>query len=378
MQVINTNVSSLNAQRNLTGSGLALATALQRLSSGLRINSAKDDAAGLAISERFNTQIRGSDVAQRNASDGISLSQTAEGSLAEVANNLQRIRELAVQARNGTNSASDRAALDNEVQQLKAEIDRVAGSASFNGVKLLDGTFTSSVFQVGANAGETIYVNNLTNASSSALGTYNYATVNGAAATAFTAVTAGDLTINGTSVGAIAATTTAVLRAAQVRDAVNSVSGTTGVYATTDSANNIVTLFSQGNITIAHAGASSSAAITGLTAATTNAAAVTGFATGNVLTGAAANSMMYAMDAALTSVNTARATLGAIQNRFQSVVNNLSIQEENLTASRSRILDADFAAETAALTRAQILQQAGTAILAQANAVPQNVLTLLR
>jgi flagellin len=378
MQVINTNVSSLNAQRNLTGSGLQLATALQRLSSGLRINSAKDDAAGLAISERFSTQIRGSGVAQRNANDGISLSQTAEGSLTEVANNLQRMRELAVQARNGTNSATDRAALDNEVQQLKAEINRVAATASFNGVKLLDGSFTSAMFQVGANAGEAIYVNNLVDAKTSQLGTYNYATVNGAAATAFTAVTAGDLTINGTSVGGIAATTTASLRAAQVRDAVNSVSGTTGVFATTDSASDVVTLFSTGNIIVAHAGASSTAAITGLTAATTNATAVTGFATGNVLTGAAANSMMYAMDAALTAVNTARATLGAIQNRFQSVVNNLSIQEENLSASRSRILDADFAEETASLTRAQILQQAGTAVLAQANAVPQNVLSLLR
>ena len=196
MLVINTNVASMNAQRNLTGSGLQLATALQRLSSGLRINSAKDDAAGLAISERFNTQIRGSNVAQRNANDGISLSQTAEGSLAEVANNLQRIRELSVQARNGTNSVTDRAALDNEVQQLKAEIDRVAGSASFNGVKLLDGSFTSSVFQVGANAGETIYVNNLTNASSAALGTYNYAAVTGAAASTFGAITAGDVLIN--------------------------------------------------------------------------------------------------------------------------------------------------------------------------------------
>ena len=378
MLVINTNVSSLNAQRNLTGSGLALATALQRLSSGLRINSAKDDAAGLAISERFTTAIRGSDVAERNASDGISLSQTAEGYLSEVANNLQRIRELAVQARNGTNSTTDRAALDNEVQQLKAEIDRVAGTASFNGVKLLDGSFTSAVFQVGSDAGQTIYVNNLTNTGSSALGTYNYASVNGAAATAFTAVTAGDLTINGTSVGALALTTSAVLRAQQVRDAVNSVSGTTGVFATTDVATNQVTLFSQNTITVAHAGASSSLAITGLTAGATATAVQTGFANGNVLTGSASNSMMFAMDAALTAVNTARATLGAIQNRFQSVVNNLSIQEENLTASRSRILDADFASETAALTRAQILQQAGTAILAQANAVPQNVLTLLR
>ena len=378
MQVINSNISSMNAQRNLTGSGLQLATALQRLSSGLRINSAKDDAAGLAISERFTTQIRGSDVAQRNANDGISLSQTAEGSLAEVANNLQRIRELSVQARNSTNSTSDRAALDNEVQQLKSEINRVAGSASFNGVKLLDGSLTNAMFQVGANAGETIYVNNLVNASTSALGSYNYASVNGAAATAFTAITAGDLTINGTSVGAVAATTTAVLRASQIRDAVNSVSGTTGVYATTDVATNQVTLFSQASIVVAHAGASSTAATTGLTAATTVATAVTGFANGSVTTGANADTMIFAMDAALTAVNTARATLGAIQNRFQSVVNNLSIQEENLTASRSRILDADFASETAALTRAQILQQAGTAVLAQANAIPQNVLTLLR
>ncbi len=383
MLAINTNVSSMNAQRNLTGSGLQLATALQRLSSGLRINSAKDDAAGLAISERFNTQIRGSNVAQRNASDGISLSQTAEGSLAEVANNLQRIRELSVQARNGTNSASDRAALDNEVQQLKSEIDRVAGSASFNGVKLLDGSFTSSVFQVGANAGETIYVNNLTNASSAALGTYNYASVNAVAATGFAAIdgTTSSVTITGAAaanIGALAATTSAPLRAAQLRDAINNVSGTTGVYATTDVSSSVVTLFSQSNITIAFAGANATTANTGLTAATTSTAPVTGFAAGNVLTGAAANSMMFAMDAALTSVNTARATLGAIQNRFQSVVNNLSIQEENLTASRSRILDADFASETAALTRAQILQQAGTAILAQANAVPQNVLTLLR
>jgi len=378
MLVINTNVPSLNAQRNLSGSGLALATALQRLSSGLRINSAKDDAAGLAISERFTTQIRGSDVAERNASDGISLSQTAEGYLSEVANNLQRIRELAVQARNGTNSATDRAALDNEVQQLKAEIDRVAGTASFNGVKLLDGSFTSAVFQVGADAGQTIYVNNLANTGSSALGTYNYATVTGvAAATVNTSLAAGDLKINGTNAGAIAATTSAVLRAQQVRDAVNAISGTTGVFATTDVATNQVTLFSQGAITVAFAGAGTTLT-TGLTAAVNATAVQTGFAGGDVLTGANANSMMFAMDAALTSVNTTRATLGAIQNRFQSVVNNLATQGENLTASRSRILDADFAAETASLTRAQILQQAGTAILAQANAVPQNVLTLLR
>ena len=376
-QVINTNVMSLNAQRNLSQSGGALATSLQRLSSGLRINSAKDDAAGLAISERFSTQIRGTTQAMRNANDGISLAQVAEGALGEVANNLQRIRELAVQSRNGTNSSTDRAALDAEVQQLKAEINRVAGQTSFNGVKLLDGSFANQVFQVGANTGETITVNAIANSNTTALGTYTNATVTGVAATAFTAVTAGDLTINGTSVGGIAADTSAANRAGSLRDAINSVSGTTGVYAVNDTATT-VSLVSTGNIVIAHAGATSSAAITGLTAATTTATTATGFAAGAVTTAAGADVMMNAMDAALTTVNTARATLGAIQNRFSSVVSSLQTANENLSASRSRILDADFAAETAAMTRAQILQQAGTAILAQANSVPQNVLTLLR
>ncbi|MHB8913183.1 MAG: flagellin N-terminal helical domain-containing protein, partial [Lysobacter sp.] len=168
---INTNVMSLNAQRNLSSSGAELATSLQRLSSGMRINSAKDDAAGLAISQRFTTQIRGMDQAARNANDGISLSQTAEGAMGEIGNNLQRIRELAVQSRNATNSASDRAALNSEAQQLKAEIDRVAKDTSFNGTRLLDGSFTNQAFQVGANQGETISVASIVNASSAALGT---------------------------------------------------------------------------------------------------------------------------------------------------------------------------------------------------------------
>ena len=173
MQVINSNIMSLNAQRNLSNTGADLATSLQRLSSGLRINSAKDDAAGLAISERFTTQIRGMDQAARNANDGISLAQTAEGAMGEIGNNLQRIRELAVQSRNATNSASDREALNKEAQQLKAEIDRVATQTSFNGVKLLDGSFQDQTFQVGANQGETITVASITDASSDALGTWN-------------------------------------------------------------------------------------------------------------------------------------------------------------------------------------------------------------
>src|SRR5690606_24950098 len=180
-QVINTNVMSLNAQRNLSVSGSQLATSLQRLSSGLRINSAKDDAAGLAISERFTTQIRGLNVAIRNANDGISLAQTAEGALGEISNNLQRIRELAVQSRNATNSASDRNALNAEAQQLKAEIDRVASQTSFNNVKLLDGSFTAQAFQVGADAGQLITIDSITNASSSALGEYTTYSLAGAA-----------------------------------------------------------------------------------------------------------------------------------------------------------------------------------------------------
>lgn len=378
-QVINTNVLSLNAQRNLNTSGSQLATSLQRLSSGLRINSAKDDAAGLAISERFTAQIRGLNQAARNANDGISLAQTAEGALAEVGNNLQRIRELAVQSRNATNSSTDRAALQVEALALKTEIDRVATTTSFNGTKLIDGSFSNQVFQVGANVGETMTVSGIVNAQSSNLGSSSIAQVTGAAASAFTAITAGDLTINGTSVGAIAADTNAANRASSVMAAVNSYASQTGVYATIlASAPTQVVLSSSSAITVAFAGASATAATTGLTAATTATATQTGFAALDISTTAGADAAITAMDAALSAVNTGRAQLGALQNRFSSVVNTLSTTSENLSASRSRIQDADFAAETANMTRSQILQQAGTAILAQANAVPQNVLSLLK
>jgi flagellin len=377
-QVINTNVMSLNAQRNLSSSGAELATSLQRLSSGMRINSAKDDAAGLAISQRFTTQIRGMDQAARNANDGISLSQTAEGAMGEIGNNLQRIRELAVQSRNATNSATDRAALNSEAQALKDEIDRVATQTNFNGVKLLDGSFANQAFQVGANQGETISVSAIVNANSSALGTYSRASVTGGAATAFTAVTAGDLTVNGTSVGGIAADTSATERAASVRDAVNSVSDTTGVYAINDTATTVTLVSTTADIVVAHAGASSTALTTGLSAATTTRTASTGFGSLDISTTSGADAAMQSMDAALSTINTARANMGAIQNRFTSVVANLSTTSENLSAARSRIQDADFAKESAQLSRNQILQQAGTAMLAQANQSSQGVLSLLR
>ncbi len=503
-QVINTNVLSLNAQRNLSTSGSQLATALQRLSSGLRINSAKDDAAGLAISNRFTTQINGLNVAARNANDGISLSQTAESALGELTNNLQRIRELAVQSANSTNSASDRAALDLEVQQRLAEIDRIATQTSFNGQKVLDGTFGTATFQVGANAGETISINlsqgvkasqigqiatatSTTEVSTGALsGTATIQVGSGSAVTigiskagtaagqnagsayskaeAINAASVPGLTVSATNnieLTAAATTGTAVgdtyslringqdifaaydqnangvLTAQQIADGINGQSSTTGVTATLSGTNLRLTASDGRDIIVGQDlggaaggglsdGAGGSSTVNGVvyrdgtvgtvanaTANSTDATAVNGgtltfsatqnivltgdglaygFAAANntialdtttlssvnVTTVTSANDAIQRIDAALTSVSSLRSTFGAIQNRFESTIANLQAVSENLSASRSRILDTDFAAETANLTRAQILQQAGTAILAQANAVPQNVLTLLR
>ena len=476
---INTNIASLNAQRNLTTSQTSLATSLQRLSSGLRINSAKDDAAGLAISERLTSQIRGSDQAGRNANDGISLAQTAEGDLAQIGNNLQRIRELAVQSANGSNSASDRASIDNEAKSLAAEIDRVASNSSFNGNKLLDGSFNAQSFQVGANntSNDSITVASIGSARISALGgsgtstattttggvttgalsagdvtlngfqvgatttgaaagqsagsafsvaaainavssqsgvtaTAVASTVTGAAATTFAAVATGaTLTVNGVQVGAIAAGGNAAGQGANTAAAINLVSGTSGVTATADNAG-LVTLKAADGRDIA-LGAGFTAAATGLTGGATTTGKVTlnstaaggitvggaapasaGLALGNVaptttltvnsissislLTAAGSSSALSAIDGALTSINSSRASLGAIQNRFASVITSLQTTSENLSASRSRIQDADFAHETAQLSRGQILQQAGTAILAQANSLPNGVLSLLR
>jgi flagellin len=377
---INTNLASLNAQRNQSRTQNDLSTAIARLSSGLRINSAKDDAAGLAIANRFTAQINGMDQAARNANDGISLSQTAEGALGEITNNLQRIRQLAVQSRNATNSASDRAALDTEAQQLKAEIDRVAQTTTFNGVKLLDGSFTNQAFQVGANVGETITVGNFVNAQSASLGTSSVAQVTGAAVTTPQAFASGAITINAVNIGAIAAGTNPANQASNIATAINSFSGSTNVYATVVNSNQLVLTNSSGGSVVVGgtATAANLLAGAGLVAGTTASASVTGFAALDLNSVAGADTAMTQMDAALQAVNTARANLGAIQNRFSSTVANLQTASENLSASRSRIQDADFAAETANLTRAQILQQAGTAMLAQANSLPQNVLTLLK
>ena len=302
-QIINTNLPSLNAQRNLSTTNGQLAQAIQRLSSGLRVNSAKDDAAGLAIAERMNAQVRGMNVAQRNANDGISMSQTAESALGKIGDMLQRMRELAVQSANATNSTSDRAALQNEFAQLQAEITRTANTTQFNGQSILTGT-AAFQFQVGANATSNDQVS-------------------------ITGVNiVGTGTSTGTNDGALAATV-----------------GT--------------------GVSISLAGAASTGA------------AVTSYAS-YATAGTGALGAIEVIDFALAQVNTARSTFGAAQNRFESLISNLQAAAESQAAARSRIMDADFAAETAALTRAQVLQQAGNAMLAQANQLPQNVLQLLR
>jgi flagellin len=493
-QIINTNIASLNSQRNLNRSQSALQTSLQRLSSGLRINSAKDDAAGLAISERFTTQIRGLNQASRNANDGISLAQTGEASLAEITSNLQRIRELAVQSVNATNSASDRAALDQEVQQRLAEIDRIANQTSFNGQKILDGTFGSALFQVGSNVGETIGLSLNTSMrqadigavasassvdlstviteaqdavanTSGASGAFSDATSDtdgqnftltvggveilnvtqaggtpetidaaeldtGLAAADFSATditytgsfSAGDVVFTDSTGAAFdivvsndfgtpggfagsdfAVATNSIDNGSEAVAAVpltlseltvqlgenDPVTVAAGDYATAQSLVDVVNtaLGSNGSATLNDDGtmtinASETITVGGSDAGTvfsaTEYASSGSLATVNVLDVAASNDAIYRIDSALTSVSSLRGTFGAIQNRFESTIANLSATTENLTAARSRIQDADFAVETANLTRAQILQQAGVAMLAQANVQPQNVLALLQ
>ncbi|WP_426190449.1 flagellin [Massilia sp. DWR3-1-1] len=601
--MINTNISSLNAQRNLTSSQSGLATSLQRLSTGLRINSAKDDAAGMSISSRMTSQISGMNVAARNANDGISLAQTAEGGLNSASDLLQRMRDLAVQSANGSNSDTDRASIQSEVGQLKDEIDRVAKSTSFNGLNLLDGSFTAQSFQVGANAtsSDRIQIDKIANLQTTALGTglsgsttltsgsvsggliagdltLNGAQVGGSTAggqagqtsssayavaqainaaagqsgvtatanatvanaikttgavpTAAAALAANTFSINGVAVGEIAAGVAAVLTAnpptaggptaliaqgANAAEAINKISDKTGVRATVDDtgkvqlqslngkditvkmvdpaagatpianvlANAGVVATTAGSVTTTTGasvgaqtagsfkingvdigaiatgttaqgqGANAAAAInlvsgkTGVTATansitgavsltaadgrdinvqdgtgtSANSAGITagvfsstvtlsssnpnGIVVGgandknaglkafeglksadtkstnsvssvDVSTASGAQAALSTIDAALSSVNSSKAALGAYQNRFSAVVSNLQATSENLSASRSRIQDADFASETASLTRGQILQQAGTAMLAQANSLPNGVLSLLR
>ena len=512
--VLDTNINSLNAQNNLSGSQASLSQALQRLSSGLRINSAADDAAGLAISQQFTTQINGTNQAVSNANDAVSEAQTTAGALNTIVNNLQSIRTLAVEAANGSNSSSDRVALNNQVQQQVAEISQIAQQTTFNGLNVLNGTSGTTVYQVGANVGDTIAVSlgqgvaanqigqystltgtavptgtQLTSASTVSLsnGTstvtvgpsanyvganlpyqgadsayakaaaVNAAGLQGLTATAATSVadttgftqivgatlgTAGNtgfvattygLTINGTVIYGSGNVVSGTLTGSQVATQINLFSGSTGVTAsigngTTGPSGALILSNTDGSsinavqtIALGSAGTGGTAGTTpsgtGATAAiattgagTTNYGKVTltdanpvtitdngtaggsaalGFVTGNattlgtaslanqtVLTVAAANSTITSVDSALATVSAFQSQLGAIQNRFTSAVSNLTSTAQNLTQSRSTIQDADFAAETANLTQAQVLEQAGISVLAQANQQPQLILKL--
>ncbi len=373
---INTNMASMQAQRSLSTAQASLNTSIQRLSTGLRVNSAKDDAAGLAIAERMSAQVRGLNVAARNANDGVSLAQTAEGALGKVGEMVQRMRELAVQSSNATNSSSDRTALQSEVAQLKSEIDRIAQNTSFNGTKLIDGSFSSAKFQVGSDAGESITVSSITNAQLAGMGTVTRAsTQNSTAITDLTATALADLTINGTDVGVIAAAGTTQERQSQIVDAINRISTTTGVGAFFDATNNKIVMTSSATITITGAAGAKVGFVAADTAAATTSANMSAL---DVSSYAGAQLAIQQTDAALKQINSARANLGALQSRFENAVSNIQIASENITAARSRIMDTDFAAETANLTRSQILQQAGNAMLSQANQIPQQVLSLLR
>ncbi|AYC32516.1 flagellin [Pseudomonas cavernae] len=484
---VNTNVASLNAQRNLNGSSKALDTSLQRLSTGSRINSAKDDAAGLQISNRMTSQVNGLGVAVRNANDGISMAQTAEGALQQSTNILQRMRDLALQSANGSNGSSERNALQSEVTQLQSELTRIGDTTRFGSQKLLDGSFGTKSFQVGAQANETINVA-VADARSSALGsnvltadgtvTGNvlvsataYSTGNGVAVEADLAITtsagtasninyaanAGADTIASainTAAGGIGVTATATnsttlsgLSAAgtvsfnlngsaisasvtnasdltALQSAINGVSGSTGITAsfTTTGAKDSLTLSTTdgrnirlgtfdntagaagdtvlfgGSMLTDGAAATANAVKTGtvelssskgqistatanadvFAAAGTNNSSFSSISNVNIATQGGAQSAISVIDAAIGQVDSQRADLGAIQNRFENTISNLQNISENVSAARGRIQDTDFAAETANMTKNQVLQQAGTAILAQANQLPQAVLSLLR
>ena len=363
--VINTNLAALTAQRTLFRTSGELATSLQRLTSGLRINSAKDDAAGLAIAERFTTQVRGYNQAVRNSGDGISVAQTAEGGLDSISSSLQRMRELAVQSANFTNTDADRAAINQEVSQLKDEVQRVASQTKFNGLNLLDGTFAGATFQVGANVGEVIQVTGVDDMRIASTGTYVGVESTSAALGTLTSKT---ISINGGTALSVSGTT-----AKDVAASINSL-GVNNLFASAATASTVTISYSgAGSIVLTDFGASAGTAT--LASGTVTANKVSSIDMSTVV---GANKAILSIDAALGSVNNSRAKLGATINRFEQTISNLRITVENQSASRSRIQDADFAQETAALTRAQILQQSGMSILSQANSVPQAVLSLLR
>ena len=387
---VNTNVSSLNAQRNLSTSGSDLATSMERLSSGMRINSAKDDAAGMQISSRLTSQVNGLSVAQRNANDGISMAQTAEGAMNESTNILQRMRELALQSANGSNSTEDRESLQKEVSALQTELTRIAETTSFGGQQLLDGSFGSKGFQVGSNAGETITMS-LGDISADSLGSTTGKAVTGGE------LTAAEITSIASTSGTGTATFTYTPKDGQAQtievDLSNVSDADSMASALSASLNGIgITAESDGTDVTFGGHISDGANLTaayedGAGAGVTPAAALAIDADGtraaqfaddiDISTSVGSSNALEIIDNALSEINESRADLGALQNRFDHTISNLANIEENVSASRSRIQDTDFATETAEMTKNQILQQAGTSILSQANQLPQTALSLL-
>jgi len=400
--IINTNISSLNAQNNLSKSQSALSQATQRLSSGLKINSAADNAAGYAISQRYTTQIGGLNQASANASDAINLAQTAGSALSQVTANLQAIRDLAVQSANGTYTSGDRSSMDQEVQQRLAEITRIANQTTFNGSNVLDGSMGTKSFQIGANVGQTISVSLATSVKASAMGQVSELSTAANLTGAFTVAATGaattmdlsKITITGTDGKAV--TLSGVAHNVQdLSDAINA-AGATGVTAAVNGAGTGLNIFGSGSFKVTDTGSIAAATTLGATQTkiTSNAFDVDGanvsatvdnvattvggnLGSGNVQSVDSANDMISRIDVALKTVSDFSAQLGAVQNRFQSTISTVAAQTTNLKSSQSTIQDADFAAETASLSRAQVLQQAGISVLAQANSNPQQVLKLL-
>ena len=392
---VNTNVSSLNAQRNLSKSGEGLATSMQRLSSGMRINSAKDDAAGLQIANRMTSQISGLGVAQRNANDGISMAQTAEGAMQASTDILQRMRELALQSANGSNATSDREALQKEVGALQTELTRIAETTSFGGQKLLDGSFGSKGFQVGSNAGETITMT-LGDISADKIGATGRENMAGVLAAAdITAAVAENASgdrgtmvfthtgADGTS-RAIEIDLSNTVDSEDLASTLNASLGGLGVVATSSGVGGTVTFTGSvlndetlGITMKNNAGGAIAESGTAIAASGTNDQVLQQADDIDIGTAVGSSNALAIIDNALSEINNSRADLGALQNRFNHTINNLSNIQENVSASRSRIQDTDFAVETAQMTKNQILQQAGTSILSQANQLPQAALSLI-
>ena len=381
-----TNTASLNAQRNLSKSGAGLQESMQRLSSGMRINSAKDDAAGMQIANRMTSQITGLGVAQRNANDGISMAQTAEGAMQTSTDILQRMRELSLQSANGSNSTEDRDALQKEVTALQTELTRIAETTQFGGTNLLDGSFGTKAFQVGTNSGETITIG-LKDISADTIGTVGMKTLSTAALDLAAPAATGSTFIGGTanitvSGKSVDVDMTSVTDNASLTSAFNAAANGLGITATLNTTTSVISF--SGNV-------AGSAATDIVTVAGKNAAggaiagvsSVIGATTDvhadsiDISTVAGTADALKVIDAALQEISDSRANLGAVQNRFGHTINNLANISENVSASRSRIQDTDFASETAQMTKNQILQQAGTSILAQANQLPQAALSLI-